>query len=121
MSQPASGPNNIPEPKQSTTSSDSTQVPPLSSDYAPYPKLDPKDVAPPPENWTNVSMGYQSQPNQGLATISGSAATTMPAESNPYVSPAPVRSSSVKSNPLASPSTKFILLFEYHSYLSLFV
>ncbi|PPD90177.1 hypothetical protein GOBAR_DD12884 [Gossypium barbadense] len=94
MSQPASDPNNISEAKQSTTSSDSNRVPPLSSDYAPYPKLDPKDVAPPPENWTNVSMGSQSQPNQGPATFSGSAATTMPAESNPYVSPAPVRSSS---------------------------
>lgn len=96
MSQPASDPNNISEAKQSTTSSDSNRVPPLSSDYAPYPKLDPKHVAPPPENWTNVSMGSQSQPNQGPATFSGSAATTMPDESNPYVSPAPVRSSSVK-------------------------
>ncbi|PPR85630.1 hypothetical protein GOBAR_AA35061 [Gossypium barbadense] len=96
MSQPESDPSNIPEAKQSTTSSDSTRVPPLCSDYAPYPKLDPKHVAPPPENWTNVSMGSQSQPNQGPATFSGSAATTMPAESNPYVSPAPVRSSSVK-------------------------
>lgn len=69
------------------------------SDYAPYPKLDPKDVAPPPENWANLSMGSttQSQP-PGQSSIAGTAATTMPAESNPYVSPAPVASSSSKSN-----------------------
>ncbi|KAE8714364.1 GEM-like protein 1 [Hibiscus syriacus] len=80
---------------QSITSPDSTQVPaPASSaDHAPYPK----DIAPPPENSTNVSMGHQSQTNQGTAPISGSAATTMPTESNPYVSPAPVQSSSSKS------------------------
>ncbi|GMI78447.1 FH interacting protein 1 [Hibiscus trionum] len=43
-------------------------------------------------------MGSQSQTNQGTAPISGSAATTtMPTESNPYVSPAPVQSSSSKS------------------------
>ncbi|KAJ6730298.1 GEM-LIKE PROTEIN 1 [Salix viminalis] len=67
------------------------------SDYAPYPKLDPKDVAPPPENWANLSMGSttQSQP-PGQSSIAGTAATTMPAESNPYVSPAPVASSSSK-------------------------
>jgi len=44
-----------------------------SSDYAPYPKLDPTDVTPPPP--------------QPIPT--GAAATTMPAESNPYVSPSP--------------------------------
>ncbi|XP_050215020.1 GEM-like protein 1 [Mercurialis annua] len=49
------------------------------SDYAPYPKLDPNDVRPPPENWANPSV-----------------ATTMPAESNPYVSPAPLAPSSSK-------------------------
>ncbi|KAJ6335461.1 hypothetical protein OIU78_012152 [Salix suchowensis] len=67
------------------------------SDYAPYPKLDPKDVAPPPENWANLSMGSttQSQP-PGQSSVTGTAATTMPAESNPYVSPAPVASSSSK-------------------------
>ena len=100
MSQPPLDPTKIPETKQSTTSSDSTQPATLSSDYAPYPKLDPKDVTPPPENWANVSMGSQSQLNPGPAPISSSAATTMPAESNPYVSPAPVQSSSVKGNPL---------------------
>ncbi|XP_031115813.1 GEM-like protein 1 [Ipomoea triloba] len=41
-----------------------------SSDYAPYPKLDPKDTAPVPPTWT-------------------ASASTMPAGSNPYVSPAP--------------------------------
>ncbi|KAF5740174.1 FH interacting protein 1 [Tripterygium wilfordii] len=65
-----------------------------STDYAPYPKLDPKDVAPLPENWTNVSVGpSESQPKQasaeqGSAPISGSTATTMPSESNPYVTSA---------------------------------
>ncbi|KAL1218733.1 GEM-like protein 1 [Cardamine amara subsp. amara] len=39
-----------------------------SSDYAPYPKLDPTDVTPPPQPLS---------------------ATTMPPESNPYVSPSP--------------------------------
>ncbi|XP_022773105.1 GEM-like protein 1 [Durio zibethinus] len=96
MSQPLHDPNKIPETKQSTTSSESTPPATQSSDYAPYPKLDPKDVNPPSENWSNVSMGSQSQPNPGPAPMSSSAATTMPAESNPYVSPAPVQSSSVK-------------------------
>jgi len=54
-------------------------------DYAPYPKLDPNDVAPPPPVAT-----------ESRAT---DAATTMPAESNPYVSPAPVPApASAKSN-----------------------
>ncbi|KAL4281478.1 hypothetical protein GQ457_03G033740 [Hibiscus cannabinus] len=96
MSQPPTDHEKIPETKQSTSSSESTQPPTLSSDYAPYPKLDPKDVAPPPENWTSVSMGSQSDPNPHPVPISTSTATTMPAESNPYVSPAPVQPSSVK-------------------------
>uniref|UniRef100_A0A7C9CWN0 GRAM domain-containing protein n=1 Tax=Opuntia streptacantha TaxID=393608 RepID=A0A7C9CWN0_OPUST len=50
------------------------------SDYAPYPKLDPNDLAPPPDP-------LLSQPR---------AATTMPPESNPYVSPAPAPKSSTK-------------------------
>lgn len=63
------------------------------TDYAPYPKLDPNDVAPPQENWTSVSM-FQQPVNaptapEVRAPISGDAATTMPSESNPYVSPAP--------------------------------
>ncbi|XP_022766412.1 GEM-like protein 1 [Durio zibethinus] len=96
MSQRRTDHNKIHETKQSTTSSESNQPATISSDYAPFPKLDPKDVTSPQENWTNVSMGYQSQPNPGAAPISSSAATTMPAVSNPFVSPAPVQSSSVK-------------------------
>ncbi|CAK7347219.1 unnamed protein product [Dovyalis caffra] len=74
---------------------------PQTSDYAPYPKLDPKDVAPPPENWSNVSVGSTTQsnppgPTEGPSPIAGIAATTMPAESNPYVSPGPVAPSSSK-------------------------
>jgi hypothetical protein len=52
------------------------------TDYAPYPKLDPNDVVPPPP---------QPQPAASTdAAAAATAATTMPAESNPYVSPAPV-------------------------------
>ncbi|CAL1390235.1 unnamed protein product [Linum trigynum] len=74
-------------------------------DYAPYPKLDPKDVAPPSENWADVSMtggsvaaaapppppseASRSAPPGPTPTPGGDAATTLPAESNPYVSPAP--------------------------------
>ncbi|XVF39605.1 hypothetical protein PTKIN_Ptkin01aG0047100 [Pterospermum kingtungense] len=100
MSQPSPDHSKIPETKQSTTtttssSSESTTQPAVvSSDYAPYPKLDPNDVSPPPENWANLSQSSQSNP--GPAPISSTATTTMPAESNPYVSPAPVQSSSVK-------------------------
>lgn len=69
------------------TSVDQPQVQPSDShshtpsDYAPYPKIDPNDVAPPPP-----------PPSQSVATESRAtdAATTMPTESNPYVSPAPV-------------------------------
>lgn len=65
-----------------------------SASYAPYPKLNPNDVAPPPPppvgNWT---YGVP----EGPAPISGNSATAMPPESNPYVSPAPVPASSVKS------------------------
>ncbi|XVF64863.1 hypothetical protein PTKIN_Ptkin09bG0200600 [Pterospermum kingtungense] len=96
MSHPQQETIKTPETKQPTTSSDSTQPPTLSSDYAPYPKLDPKAVTPPPENWTSVSMGSQSQINPGPAPVSTSTATTIPAESNPYVSPAPVQPSSSK-------------------------
>ncbi|XP_077213302.1 FH interacting protein 1 [Tasmannia lanceolata] len=59
-----------------------------SPDYAPYPKIDPKDVDPPPyqEKYDTFVMG-SSQPSDPHAT-------TMPAESNPYVSPSPAPSSS---------------------------
>lgn len=72
---------------------------PHTTDYAPYPKLDPKDVAPSPENWANLSTGSTTQSKPpGPSPIAGTAATTMPAESNPYVSPGPVAPSSSKSN-----------------------
>ncbi|KAH7567693.1 hypothetical protein JRO89_XS07G0122700 [Xanthoceras sorbifolium] len=74
------------QPDQTKVSSDSDQ--PHSSDYAPYPRLDPNDVAPSPENWSSVPVGP--------APINESAATTMPPESNPYVSPSPVPQSSAK-------------------------
>ncbi|KAL7208191.1 hypothetical protein ACSBR1_030025 [Camellia fascicularis] len=51
-----------------------------SSEYAPYPKLDPNDVAPPAHDWTT----------------SGNSATTMPPEFNPYLTPSPVPDSSMK-------------------------
>nr|XP_023922671.1 GEM-like protein 1 isoform X2 [Quercus suber] len=88
---------------------------PHTTDYAPYPKLDPNDVDPPPppqvDTWSNVPMQSQSQPksqpsiptenpvhSEARAPIADDAATTMPTESNPYVSPAPAPapSSSVK-------------------------
>lgn len=80
-----------------------------SSDYAPYPKLDPNDVAPVSETWTPVTVKsnppYQ-QPRspEGPARIYGSAATTMPTESNPYVTPEPAQppGSLVKSKALHS-------------------
>ncbi|XP_010499322.1 PREDICTED: GEM-like protein 1 [Camelina sativa] len=68
-----SGQENHDTSRISSTPATATPPPPShSSDYAPYPKLDPTDVNPPP-----------SQPIPA-------AATTMPPESNPYVSPAPV-------------------------------
>ncbi|KAI5589003.1 hypothetical protein BDE02_05G132400 [Populus trichocarpa] len=74
---------------------------PHTTDYAPYPKLDPQDVAPPLDNWANVSMGSTTLSNpagatQGSPPIAGTTVTTMPADSNPYVSPAPVAPSSSK-------------------------
>ncbi|KAK4571863.1 hypothetical protein RGQ29_030318 [Quercus rubra] len=87
---------------------------PHSTDYAPYPKLDPNDVDPPPppqdDTWSSVPMQSQSQPksqpsiptenpvhSEARAPIADDAATTMPTESNPYISPAPAPApSSVK-------------------------
>ncbi|KAG6705253.1 GEM-like protein 1 isoform X2 [Carya illinoinensis] len=94
--------------------SDSKHSPPNSGDYAPYPKLGPDDVHPPPiEDWSDVPMGSQPKPQQqtqaqaplenplnaeARAPVSADAATTMPPESNPYISaaPAPAPSSAVK-------------------------
>ncbi|KAK7311692.1 hypothetical protein RJT34_09985 [Clitoria ternatea] len=73
--------NTKPEPEQSPSQS---QPQPHSTDYAPYPKLDPKDVVPP-----------QSQESRD-------AATTMPHDSNPYVSPAPVAAPTSAKNTLDS-------------------
>ncbi|XAR48520.1 hypothetical protein NMG60_11031369 [Bertholletia excelsa] len=96
--------------KPHTSPGSETHQPPEahSSDYAPYPKLDPKDVTPPAESWTSVPVGSEPPPaaaaagNQraaspeGPAPIAGNAATTMPPESNPYVAPSPVPASSMK-------------------------
>jgi hypothetical protein len=49
-----------------------------SPEYAPYPSLSPDDVAPPPPSYS------------ATAAVGGGGATTMPAEANPYVTPAPV-------------------------------
>ncbi|PON70517.1 GRAM domain containing protein [Trema orientale] len=86
--------------------------PPHSTDYAPYPKLQPDDVVPPPqpETWTSVSIAPQSHPQppsapppttaphvEERAPISADAATSMPQDSNPYVAPpAPPPPSSTK-------------------------
>lgn len=60
------------------------------ADYAPYPKLDPADVAPPPPPPLATESAARS-------TASGDfQATTMPAESNPYVTPAPAAPASSK-------------------------
>lgn len=94
------------------------KLPSHSQDYAPYPKLDPNDVAPPPhsETWTSVAIASEPPPKsespsvppeppvanpevhaEVRAPIAGDAATTMPMESNPYVSnPAQPPASSVK-------------------------
>lgn len=56
-------------------------------DYAPYPKLEPDDVAPVVDTWSsNPAVG-------------GSTTTTMPTDSNPYVSGHPVSPSATKSIP----------------------
>lgn len=52
-----------------------------SMEYAPYPKIDPADIDPPP-------------PPLAMRSDTGHVATSMPAESNPYVTPSSVPSSS---------------------------
>lgn len=61
-----------------------------SPDYAPYPKLDPNDVAPPHLQQPINTADTPTSPPDSRAPISGDAATTLPQESNPYVTPAPV-------------------------------
>ncbi|KAL2637933.1 hypothetical protein AAZV13_06G086800 [Glycine max] len=75
--------NTKPEESQSQSQSQPQRH---SGDYAPYPKLDPTDVAPPQQPLNTESR----------APISEDAATTMPKDSNPYVTPAPVTASSTK-------------------------
>ncbi|XP_030455279.1 GEM-like protein 1 [Syzygium oleosum] len=86
MSQAESDPAHPPKPSPSPD----PDPKPHSSDYAPYPKLDPNDVAAPPP---------AAVPGEApRAPISGSAATSMPADSNPYIAqaPAPAPQSSAK-------------------------
>ena len=87
-----------PPPPPPNDSQSQSQSQPHSTDYAPYPKIDPNDVTPPLPHHPNLT----SEPLQPVtspvaaetrAPISGDAATTMPPESNPYVSPAPVQPS----------------------------
>ncbi|KAL2512634.1 GEM-like protein 1 [Abeliophyllum distichum] len=80
-----------------------------SEDYAPYPKLDQKDVTPVTDTWSSVPVGSESHgsgdnntprspsASEGPAPIpgdEGGGATAMPPESNPYVSAAPIPGSS---------------------------
>ncbi|XP_076890349.1 GEM-like protein 1 [Bidens hawaiensis] len=110
-------------PNQSAANKpDESQSQSHSTDYAPYPKLDPNDIVPPPptaagESWTSVPVGNEPQtppppvtgqpvytsaarasdaPPQVSHGVAGGQATTMPSESNPYVTPAPVPTSSTK-------------------------
>ncbi|KAL4197221.1 hypothetical protein AMTRI_Chr04g250010 [Amborella trichopoda] len=94
-----------------------------SEDYAPYPKLDPKDVVNENQgggggNWGTFVMGSNPEAetnapspktvtwspqlsSEAPSSISGSAppATQMPIDSNPYVTPAPASSSKMKTGP----------------------
>ncbi|XP_058096980.1 GEM-like protein 1 isoform X2 [Magnolia sinica] len=98
----------VPDPKKSEAAH--------SADYAPYPKVDPKDIAPPPLSLQTSEIGSQPSDPPPVATSTstspqksvrwspeltteappptGPQATSMPQESNPYVSPSPVQSSS---------------------------
>lgn len=113
MSQQQQQEGEKPHAPPTTTTPTPSEEPHRSDEYAPYPKLQPNDVAPPPltETWTSVSIASKSQsppdhppPNPAQHTdapspIAGDTATTMPQESNPYVSPspAPAPGSAVKS------------------------
>ncbi|CAI9116191.1 OLC1v1017278C2 [Oldenlandia corymbosa var. corymbosa] len=98
--------NPTPKPSDSTQASKPDDLH-HSADYAPYPTIDLKDVNPPPPATGSDPHRASSPPTPPsaptsseipAAPISGSPATSMPAESNPYVSPAPARGpgSSVK-------------------------
>ncbi|PIA56274.1 hypothetical protein AQUCO_00700542v1 [Aquilegia coerulea] len=58
-----------------------------SSDYAPYPKLNSEDISPPPPPTTTINT----------ENSVNNVATSMPSESNPYISASPAPSSSLKS------------------------
>lgn len=60
------------------------------ADYAPYPMLDPADLIPPPPPLATGTAARS-------AASGDFQATTMPAESNPYVTPTPAATSSSKS------------------------
>ncbi|XP_068642485.1 GEM-like protein 1 [Aristolochia californica] len=106
------------DPDPNNSVADKKPVGEHSSDYAPYPKIDPKDVAPVPEDFKDVAIGSsQLEPPKNLSPTattpqktvrwspdltSGAppapAATTLPRDSNPYVSasPAPASSSALE-------------------------
>ncbi|XP_073275270.1 GEM-like protein 1 [Primulina huaijiensis] len=60
-------------------------------DYAPYPKFEPDDAAPVPNTWSANPSGSVANetPRSPSSQIPGGYATSMPPESNPYVSSAP--------------------------------
>lgn len=97
--------NTKPEESQSQSQSQPQRH---SGDYAPYPKLDPTDVAPP--------LNTESR-----APISEDAATTMPKDSNPYVTPAPVPASSTKSNSFTLSLFSFFLILLFTTASNLWV
>ncbi|KAL6573248.1 Cleavage polyadenylation factor subunit fip1 [Orobanche hederae] len=68
--------------------------------YAPYPKLQPDDVAPVTDTWSSTPSGSVGGPPMCTSAQipSYSSATTMPPESNPYVSAGPAPPSSMKNN-----------------------
>lgn len=67
-------------------------------DYAPYPKLEPDDAAPVPNTWSANSSGSVTNetPRSPSSQIPGGCATSMPPESNPYVSSAPAPKNNVE-------------------------
>lgn len=94
-SKPVKPDNPSPDPDPTPKSSSE----PHSKDYAPYPTLDPNDVTPPPDPLLSAP----------------STATTMPSESNPYVSAAPAPTSSTKSMNLYLVPFFFFCFISYNS------
>ncbi|XAR62107.1 hypothetical protein NMG60_11016727 [Bertholletia excelsa] len=97
--------NSSPEPEQSDRHH---KTPSDSSNYAPYPKLEADNVTHPAENPTAAPQQPSPPASEhppgnprallpdGRAPVAGDSATTMPAESNPYVAAAPAQPSSMK-------------------------